>query len=934
MHESLKNSIDENVFTNGYGLVTAHNLGLALKSMVTNLNKFMHFAGIATPATVPDTGDLNIFYIATEGGTYGNFSPGLTVQNGLTLLMRFNSTSWSRYSIAVDGADIGELVQRMNEIEDALAGLDLTDLAQTISDLEQWVANVGAPLNISVSEINTALSTLTGTVSTLSGNINVLDEDLSAAKNDIEILQSGVNGQGFVRYNTNGILEFYSPLDDENDLVRRYNVGLVSTMEQNGVIMPVDVSRVPKGERDLNNSILLKNIDNDLPFIYSGQTLLGGKNTFYWPILLTKAAHGKTYADIGSVYKTATNVTYVIAKIVNSDSLILLKRFRSSPGYYSFSLPATSGLTHVTGGVNTDTLTGYTVARLIDSGFNGVGIYGFVATSVRHISILSDKEKTIQAGEESQAKTVFLREKYHYKDLPAVASYLIENKPAGGYVSNPDISLMEIEPVFTIENVYSLQDNGVTLLDQKVEYNKPNDFIAVLAPFVEGGGVGDFESNIFIPHSKQFTSGSVTLDFSNFENSVPLSQLSTQAYATARAFLRDQKAGAVRFVYKPVGVNYDLSTGVVLGFGAYDRYNEDVYNKFPYSAIFAQGVRKSPVTLYVEGRNQNFPAGFKHRYLSFWDWKKRDVTPGMINKTGFEYGNKYYLMLDYSGNFSEKIAIPAEYIGGTFEVLGVDNNLTIEIDAPGFININCTNSANSGSVEIVFNKTKSEKQKDNSPYSDWVINESFVGYISGVGAPVINLRGRGNRVISKEFHPVETRKMYQFSFQIKKNASLSGDLAFAYGFMIYDKDFNPINVADPAQTSGRVIEELNSIIGVTGSANNSVVFQNGEKMLKISESSDIISTGQSIMVPSNTAYVKPFIQLLGTNVPAVPTGTISGELMGIKFRERHTGEAMPYAAANNFGEANLLYGQIVLSATNDQFGIKIGSSLKWFSPVS
>lgn len=55
------------------------------------------FAGIATPATNPGTPDGNVFYIASESGTYSNFG-GASVKNEVCLLV-YNGTGWNKNNV-------------------------------------------------------------------------------------------------------------------------------------------------------------------------------------------------------------------------------------------------------------------------------------------------------------------------------------------------------------------------------------------------------------------------------------------------------------------------------------------------------------------------------------------------------------------------------------------------------------------------------------------------------------------------------------------------------------------------------------------------------------------------------------------------------------------------------------------------------------------
>ena len=85
-YNELKNAIRRVVKTNNNREITGQNLQSTLTSMVNSLGANYHFAGFASPDTNPGTPDQNIFYIASEEGTYVNFG-GINLAQGLSFLM-------------------------------------------------------------------------------------------------------------------------------------------------------------------------------------------------------------------------------------------------------------------------------------------------------------------------------------------------------------------------------------------------------------------------------------------------------------------------------------------------------------------------------------------------------------------------------------------------------------------------------------------------------------------------------------------------------------------------------------------------------------------------------------------------------------------------------------------------------------------------------
>lgn len=88
----LKASVAEVIKTNGNQEITGAVLQNALNNIISNVGENASFAGVATPSTNPGTPDGNVFYIASESGTYSNF--GGIVNNGECLILKKNEDSW------------------------------------------------------------------------------------------------------------------------------------------------------------------------------------------------------------------------------------------------------------------------------------------------------------------------------------------------------------------------------------------------------------------------------------------------------------------------------------------------------------------------------------------------------------------------------------------------------------------------------------------------------------------------------------------------------------------------------------------------------------------------------------------------------------------------------------------------------------------------
>ena len=91
-YEQLKQAISDVIKTNGNQEITGAILQKALLTIISTVGDGATFAGIATPTTNPGTPDQNLFYIATQKGTYSNFG-GYVLENEVIIFSN-NSGNW------------------------------------------------------------------------------------------------------------------------------------------------------------------------------------------------------------------------------------------------------------------------------------------------------------------------------------------------------------------------------------------------------------------------------------------------------------------------------------------------------------------------------------------------------------------------------------------------------------------------------------------------------------------------------------------------------------------------------------------------------------------------------------------------------------------------------------------------------------------------
>ena len=90
----LKAAIAKSIKNNSNQEITGQVLQNVLNNIVSSVGENSTFAGIATPTTNPGAPDGNVFYLATEAGTYSNFD-GIEIASGETVILEWRER-WTK----------------------------------------------------------------------------------------------------------------------------------------------------------------------------------------------------------------------------------------------------------------------------------------------------------------------------------------------------------------------------------------------------------------------------------------------------------------------------------------------------------------------------------------------------------------------------------------------------------------------------------------------------------------------------------------------------------------------------------------------------------------------------------------------------------------------------------------------------------------------
>ena len=116
-YEELKAAIQQVIRTNGNNEITGAILKNVLLSIINVVGANATFAGIATPNTNPGTAEQNVFYLATEAGTYVNFGD-IVIKTGEAVILSNKTGKWTKTTSGfATKQQLTELDQKLTDLK-------------------------------------------------------------------------------------------------------------------------------------------------------------------------------------------------------------------------------------------------------------------------------------------------------------------------------------------------------------------------------------------------------------------------------------------------------------------------------------------------------------------------------------------------------------------------------------------------------------------------------------------------------------------------------------------------------------------------------------------------------------------------------------------------------------------------------------------------
>lgn len=186
-------SIKGSIYENDNQLITGSVMQEALVGMINNLGADRVFAGVATPSTSPGSPDGNVFYLASQAGTYSNFGGFVAEGDTLYIITNDSSNNWTATDVfsLMCLQELGDSTLypvSQKGVTDAINNLD-TEMTEAIEELLEKIEVIAAGVNVTLSVSPTVIYMNEATVVTF-----IVSVSGNATPSSIELREESTTG--------------------------------------------------------------------------------------------------------------------------------------------------------------------------------------------------------------------------------------------------------------------------------------------------------------------------------------------------------------------------------------------------------------------------------------------------------------------------------------------------------------------------------------------------------------------------------------------------------------------------------------------------------------------------------------------------------------------------------------------------------------------
>jgi len=296
--------------------------------------------------------------------------------------------------------------------------------------------------------------------------------------------------------------------DDETDLLQKFRGVNKNGTDANDPFDFTNAGLISKDSETMTSieRVLSSGGDEATPFKFNS-SYIGANHGQSNGILVTATAHGKTYADIGSLWEDSAGVKWNLLKVVDENKLLFLSENMSTNiNKYSFKNSLSGTLTYVESGENTKSIT-------VESTQTSQQVFPSTKKLEKTIyTVINGKRYKAASGITIECDYVEVIEKYQIMNPANIGSALRAARPEGGYDAPQDLAIGT--PLVNYNMIYRIMPDGTVLsiFDHEILEDITFSFYGGLQYIAKkdafGGGV-----HRYIPKLASFTYSGTSYDF-------------------------------------------------------------------------------------------------------------------------------------------------------------------------------------------------------------------------------------------------------------------------------------------------------------------------------------------------------------------------------------------------------------------------------------
>ena len=459
-------------------------------------------------------------------------------------------------------------------------------------------------------------------------------------------------------YNQNQYEDVIVQSKDGNTLVENYMVATYDHIDYNSTCHPTACFITVDGVRKQ----IFKSEDDGCPINLTSGYLAAGHG-YASGSAITKTAHGKTYADIGSVWADTNGRNFYLLKIIDENKLGLFANSISTLTAYDMNREIPSGvLTHVSGAVHTDAISDYTVELW--------QIEPIVKSDGHVKKILMNGMDEITENGTYYGQFVDVIEEYDVAIPTSIIDSVISNKPSDGYTENPDYN--KGASFMHFSNLYRFLSDGTLLI-----YSTVDGDVDLMLGYWGGTQYAEKNSaNVYGGTCKKYLPGTLPISVNDvtYDMRIPTNMANWNTSLNyASEYWEDADYPPDRCVTFYTDSNDTIKAGYAVGY-------------LPI-ALGSPAIRKTNISnaLNLYSSKKYYPHLIDNRSIPAYTPLKSIVYRKPVINVADKHTSIYfipcgdvcYMYADYHMITDDRIKVPTEYIGKPITVVKSTDNVII-----------------------------------------------------------------------------------------------------------------------------------------------------------------------------------------------------------------------------------------------------------------